>query len=126
MRKVYIVVVLLGVAAILVDHLIEPLERPRGVAGGFRRRLRALRRAVPIEEIIDSAVLLRKASTSARIGAPEAPPNFVHLSAAVALAKRMISGSARPSTSASVKPPWKASPAPERVDNLDLEGRQVA
>ena len=49
MRRVYIVVVLIGVAAILVDHLLEPVERPCRVAGRFRRRLRALRRAVSVE-----------------------------------------------------------------------------
>ena len=51
MRRVYIVVVLIGVAAILVDHLSSPVERPRGVAGGFRRRLRALWRALSVEKI---------------------------------------------------------------------------
>ena len=105
MRTVYIVVVVLGFRGHSGRSSDQPVERPCGFAGGFRRRLRALRRAVPVEKIIVQLFWLRKVSSSARVGAPEAPPNFVHLSAAVALAKRMISGSARRSASASVNPP---------------------
>ena len=55
MRTVYIVVVLLGLVAIVGNHLDQPVERPRGFAGGFRRRLRALRRALSVEEIAVSS-----------------------------------------------------------------------
>ena len=33
----------------------QPVERPRGFAGGFRRRLRALRRALSVEEVAAAA-----------------------------------------------------------------------
>src|SRR5262249_30663176 len=100
---------------------LKSLQWSCGVAGGLRRRLRALRCAVSVEEIIAQLFCFRKASTSARVGATEAPPNFVHLSAAVALAKRMISGNARPSASASVNPPWNASPPPSESITLTLK-----
>ncbi len=51
MRTLYIVFVVLGKIAIVGNHLASPVERPRGVAGGFRRRLRAL----SVEEIVSAA-----------------------------------------------------------------------
>src|ERR1700722_12541856 len=51
------------------------------------------------------------ASTSWRRGAPVAPPNLVHFNPAAAAAKRIASTTPRFSASASVKAPWKTSPA---------------
>ena len=49
MRVVYALVFLLGVTAVLADHLTSPSSGASDVTGGFRRRLRALRRAVPLD-----------------------------------------------------------------------------
>ena len=49
MRIVYALVLIAGLAAVVADHLASPSSRAGGLAGGFRRRLRALRRAVPVD-----------------------------------------------------------------------------
>jgi len=53
-----------------------------------------------------------KASTSARRGAAALPPRRAHLRPAAAAAKRSAETKLLPSASASVKAPWKTSPAP--------------
>ena len=78
MRIVYALVLIAGLGAVVADHLTSPSIRARGLAGGFRRRLRALRRAVSVgaEEIAVASLssFARNASTSARVGAPRMPP----------------------------------------------------
>ena len=68
---------------------------------------------------------LRNSSTSARLGAAEAPPKRVHLSAAAAEAKRRRRAASRLSASASGEAPWKASPAPSVSIVFTVKRRHV-
>ena len=90
MRPVYIIVVLLGVAAILVDHLSQSLEWPRGVTGRFRRRLRALWRALSVEEITFSAILPQQMRRLRRAWRAANAAKFRAFECAAALAKRIV------------------------------------
>ena len=48
MRIVYALVLIAGLAAVVADHLASPSSRTGSLAGRFRRSLRALRRAMPV------------------------------------------------------------------------------
>ena len=61
MRIVYALVLIAGLAAVVADHLDQPVIRAGGLAGRFRRSLRALRRAVSFgAEEIASAIVRQK------------------------------------------------------------------
>ena len=127
MRIVYALVLIAGLGAVVADHLDQPVERPRGLAGGFRRRLRAVRRAVPVDaEEITPLQFSRQKRLD--LGAPrraqDAGTARLHLIAAAAAAKRIAGGSSAPSPIISAKAPWKCRRR-QRVDGVDRERRDV-
>ena len=94
MRIVYALVLIAGLGAVVADHLTSPSIRARRVAGGFRRRLRALRRAVPVGAEKVTLLRTRRCSRQKRLdlGARRRAQDAakrVHLSAAAAAAKRI-------------------------------------